>query len=269
MKKVLLLALMWYSAPGCVGQERKFTGSTPAGAVVRQFLDLSIKDSIDFIRWRLTAGTSGYSLNCNFGIGKPNTNGFINGGNTVSLNGRLLREGNRITLRNGERQLRLVEIHSNLLHPLDTEGNLIVGNGGWSYTLCNEAPELSTRLNITSAPVGLPATQTFEGRTPCGGIYPFQPCYKLKWLITLHADPSTGQPTACEIWGTGFRAHEPAKGTWRLERDEDRITYVLKHPGPGGDLYLLKLDENILVFTDASGNLLVGNEDFSYTLNRH
>ena len=33
-------------------------------------------------------------------------------------------------------------------------------------------------------------------------------------------------------------------------------------------IYLLKLDEHILVFTDADGKLLVGNEDFSYTLNR-
>ena len=35
-----------------------------------------------------------------------------------------------------------------------------------------------------------------------------------------------------------------------------------------GLLYLLKLDEHILVFTDAHEKLLVGNEDFSYTLNR-
>jgi len=35
-----------------------------------------------------------------------------------------------------------------------------------------------------------------------------------------------------------------------------------------GFLYLLELDENILMFIDAQGNLLVGNEDFSYTMNR-
>jgi hypothetical protein len=34
-----------------------------------------------------------------------------------------------------------------------------------------------------------------------------------------------------------------------------------------GFLYLLKLDEHILVFIDAQGKLLVGDEDFSYTLN--
>jgi hypothetical protein len=29
-----------------------------------------------------------------------------------------------------------------------------------------------------------------------------------------------------------------------------------------------KLDEGVLIFTDAKGNLLVGDHDFSYTLNR-
>jgi len=30
----------------------------------------------------------------------------------------------------------------------------------------------------------------------------------------------------------------------------------------------LKTDENVLVFTDDTGKLLVGDEDFSYTLSR-
>jgi hypothetical protein len=34
-----------------------------------------------------------------------------------------------------------------------------------------------------------------------------------------------------------------------------------------GFMYLLKLDDHILVFTDADGKLLVGDEDFSYTMN--
>ena len=33
-------------------------------------------------------------------------------------------------------------------------------------------------------------------------------------------------------------------------------------------IHLLKLDEGVLIFTDAAGNLLVGDLDFSYTLNR-
>jgi hypothetical protein len=47
-----------------------------------------------------------------------------------------------------------------------------------------------------------------------------------------------------------------------------RIVYRLNDDKENGFLYLLKLDENILMFTDAQGNLLVGNEDFSYTMNR-
>lgn len=32
--------------------------------------------------------------------------------------------------------------------------------------------------------------------------------------------------------------------------------------------HLVQVDDNILVFTDKEGNLLVGNDEFSYTLNR-
>jgi hypothetical protein len=46
-----------------------------------------------------------------------------------------------------------------------------------------------------------------------------------------------------------------------------RIIYQLNDEKENGFLYLLKLDEHILVFTDANGKLLVGDEDFSFTLN--
>jgi hypothetical protein len=72
-----------------------------------------------------------YSLQCNYGIGKNNTNGFINGGTWVKLNGRLEKEKNHYHLKNGNRTLQILELNSNLLHLLNKDKSLLVGNGGW------------------------------------------------------------------------------------------------------------------------------------------
>ena len=57
-------------------QETVYTGSTPAGPVAREFLQINTKDSIDFIRWKLVIGKDKYNLDCQYGLCKPNTNGF-------------------------------------------------------------------------------------------------------------------------------------------------------------------------------------------------
>ena len=49
---------------------------------------------------------------------------------------------------------------------------------------------------------------------------------------------------------------------------DGRIIYELTPDKETTPTYLLKLDEGVLIFTDANGNLLVGDHDFSYTLNR-
>jgi hypothetical protein len=67
--------------------------------------------------------------------------------------------------------------------------------------------------------------------------------------------------------GTALQ-HKGKTGTWSIVTDKDgRIIYRL-YAENNPFLYLLKLDENTLSFTDKHGNLLVGNGDFSYTLSR-
>ncbi|MEJ0101316.1 MAG: hypothetical protein WDO19_01635 [Bacteroidota bacterium] len=51
-------------------------------------------------------------------------------------------------------------------------------------------------------------------------------------------------------------------------RKNNRVIYQLNDDDGKGFIYLLKPGEQILLFTDEGGKLLVGNEDFSYTLNR-
>jgi hypothetical protein len=73
MKTGSVFLLIFLIVSSAHGEEKKYTGSTPADPVVRLFLDIPLQDSVDFIRWQLTLHDDRYSLDCNYGIGKPNT----------------------------------------------------------------------------------------------------------------------------------------------------------------------------------------------------
>lgn len=173
--KIISSSLLAILLTSCIsGKDISYTGSTPGGAVIKNFLGISLSDSIDFIRWKLTINDVRYTLQCNYGIGKPNTNGFIGGGKKIDLDGQVKREGNIFSLKNGSKVLKIAE--------------------------CN------------------------EGNKP---------------------------------------------GSWKIIKGtEGRIVYQLYDNKGNTILNLLKSHDNILLFTDNAGKLLVGDEDFSYTLNR-
>lgn len=254
----------------CVnGKERSYTGSIPANSIVKSFLGIPLSDSIDFIRWKLTLSDNAYTLNCNYGIGKPNTNGFINGGKKIELTGTLKKEKNYYLMQNGNKTLKLAELNDNLLHLLNNDNTLMIGNGGWSYTLNNTVPLSTDKANATAQRTILKDSMAFEGRTPCRGLDSRPECFKLKWYIILYADAKTNRPTHFDIKGTAYRTTGSKADSWKIIVNKDgQIIYQLNIGEAKSPLYLLKLDENVLIFTDANGNLLVGDEDFSYTVNR-
>lgn len=269
MKPVFSFILLLALASCAGGKERAFTGSTPAGNDVRTFLGIPTSDSIDFIRWSLTIGDKDYKLECNYGIGKPNTNGFMSGGKTIKLTGELKKDKNTYYLLNGNSSLGMLELNENLLHLLNKDKHMLVGNGGWSYTLCKEKAVTSDKLNVSSPEIVFMDSTAYQGRTPCPGLDPRKECYKLKWLLVLFADPTTNKPMGYRLRGT-ISKHEYVTGDWNIQHGKDgRIIYQLNNAVGTGSLYLLRVDENLLVFTDAKGNLLVGDLDFSYTLNKY
>jgi hypothetical protein len=77
----------------CTEGKTVYFGSTPANSIVKTFLGIPLSDSVDFIRWKLITGGNQYSLQCDYGISKPNANGFINT-KTIDIHGKLIREGN-------------------------------------------------------------------------------------------------------------------------------------------------------------------------------
>ena len=253
-------------------KEINYTASTPADPLVRIFLGISLTDSIDFIRWKLSIADNKYSLACSYGIGKPNTNGFYDE-KKAGFSGVVKRENNNYILEKGSQVLKLIALNENLLHIASNDNTLLRGGGGWSYVLNNIAPIPTNHFNmITKKQIVLKDSIAFEGRTPCGVPHIIEPgklCYKLKWYLVLYSNDKN-EPSTYRILGTPYRRDEGGKrGKWVVTTGKDgRIIYQLNDENNKPFIYLLQLDHGVLIFTDANGNLLVGDHDFSYTLNR-
>jgi len=86
--------------------------------------------------------------------------------------------------------------------------------------------------------------------------------------VVLYQDPVTHEPTMYETHGMAKRT---GKGKWHIVRgtptDPKAIVFKLdlsQHTF----LYLLKGDDNVLFILDKNKNFLIGNANFSYTMNR-
>jgi hypothetical protein len=116
----------------------------------------------------------------------------------------------------------------------------------------------------------------FDGRTPCTELAkvlnqePVRECIKMKWRLKLFTGSTPGTGTY-ELEGMTFREGNQLKGTWTTTRgvaiDPQASVIVLELPNKN-ILQLLKADEHVLFFLDSQKKLMVGNYDFSYTLNR-
>ncbi len=259
----------------CVhAKETVYTGSTPAHAVVREFLDISRTDSIDFIRWKLVVKDNQFQLSCSYGLCQPGTSGFSNE-KKVSFYGSVNVHNNYFELQHQNRTFYLTELNSNLVHMLDKNKNLLLGNGGWSFTLNNISPVKSNQFNYIAHQSTRASFMVFEGRTPCRplaemiGRDPSPACNKLKWYFILYTDPATGKPSHYLARGTQYRKQTMQRGNWDMITGNDgRKIYRLDPEKKEKAIHLLTADDTILLFCDPSGNLLVGNEDFSFTLSR-
>ena len=271
MKIIFSFLLIILLASCANGKEKTYIGSTPANSVVRAFLGIPLSDSVDFIKWKFVVQGSKYTLQCRYGIGKPNTDDFINRGKRIEFDGQLRKENNYYRLQNGDKILNVVELNNSLLHLLNDDKSLLVGTGGWSYTLNIDTPSDTDQVNLTAKKTVLKDSMAFQGRTPChdfADVHPSPNCYKKKWYVILYADAKTNKPTIY-LMNPNNRLEGGKRGTWNIiEGKDDRVIYQLYSEKENKSIYLLKLDDNILVFTDEQGKLLVGNKDFSYTLNR-
>jgi hypothetical protein len=155
------------------------------------------------------------------------------------------------------------------MHLLNSDGSLMVGNGGWSYTL-NSMTEVNTsEVSLKQTAISFKDSIVFEGRTPCKGIEEMMigrsrpECYKKKWLVYLYKNNPDAISGTYKI-GSTVGAY---KGTWKLKESAGKKIYHLDLSN-GRSLSLLPADNNIVYLMDTKGKLMVGDHDFSYSLNR-
>jgi hypothetical protein len=117
----------------------------------------------------------------------------------------------------------------------------------------------------------------FDGRTPCQEIAkqlnePKDPeCWKIKWRLYLWTDSENKSSGTCTLEGYKFRDKNVLKGAWKLIRGTDadpnapvyQLNFQDRPP-----IYLLKADDNVLLFLDSGKKLMRGNENVSYALYR-
>lgn len=254
--------------------QRTFVGSTPSHAVVRNFLGISLSDSIDFIRWKLVMYPARYELSCSYGLANPGTSGHRDE-KRASVLGKLQTKGNLYFLEHEDRMIALLELNADLLHLLDTEHKMLIGNGGYSFTLNSTSPQHTGQFNVRGTRQINRFPLVFEGRTPCQELSALlqlnksDACNKMKWYVIFYTDSITGEPSYYLKGGMKYRKETMDRGKWRIDSLKNGHVIYRMDPDNGGlPVYLLKADDNLLFIIHPGGHLLVGDQNFSYTLNR-
>ena len=275
----------------------EFVGTTPCDEPVRAFVGgIEPGAACHAVTWRLTlnesaSGGGKFSLDAKYGVPPPGNPNQMVDGPRVSRQGPILKATPEAytllpSASASARQLRLTRISNDLLHLQASSGALMVGNGGWSYTLNRRerteqpgdpatAGDFSYKISPRST--GSTVFGLFEGRTPCRGIAQdlglgeVPGCIKAKWRVTLYQDAATGAPARYKIESTLHR-QQPREGTWRIAKgaagQAGAVVYELGAAGKEAPILLMKGDDNVLFFLNQQRQMLVGSIDFGYTLNR-
>jgi hypothetical protein len=281
-----------------------FQANTPCSAEARPLSQIPVDAECEQMKWNLvlyqdpaTNSPTTYNLTSSYGISKPNTNDLIEGGTSIVMEGNwTITTGTKtdpnatvyqLNADDPQTTVSFLRVSDDMLHVLNSEKALLVGNGAWSYTLNRmdnqsptkivpeSRPDPPTRPPEPAMPAGSSVFAVFDGRTPCDEVAleftnteSFPGCMKIKWRLTLYQDSATGEPGRYLFMST----REFREGSWQIVNgrvdDAHAVVYELQPDGAKKSFYFLKVDENHLYLMDKTMNLLVGNELFSYTLSR-
>lgn len=277
--------------------ENVFTGTSPCADFVKPFLRIPSDVKCDRIKWQLSVrpGSKTYELTREYGFHVDNRTYQSHGsssfqGTLATTKGRAYDPQATVFQLHADKtqSIAFAVVDQNVLHLLDPNQRLTIGDSGASYTINKLHASASNRHGFTDQPRsfvenGASAKTSFSGRSPCQEIarelkHPVPAdCFKLKWALELRRDPQTLVPTTYKLRGTLYRndaneTEHPREGKWKVMRgsktDPNAIVYQLDAFGSDGPIYLLRADDGILFFLDNNGRILVGDKDFSYTLNR-
>lgn len=294
LRNALLLICIFFLSSSCSARniitEIVLVGSTPGDEPVKTMLAIPAETKVDFIRWNLILNDkNAFVLDIAYGESKPNTLGFkrdakqtIKGTYTIVKNKEKNRFKEIYQFKSDEIHeiISLVKINENLFHILTPQNQLMIGNGGWSYSLNRKTPAYSGKILISSpVPVDTSVQLVFDGRTPCQQIATEHPemnastsCFKLKWRLILNRDSTTYLPTSCTIRTIVDNQPREVTGRWTIikgtETNSEAIIYKIQADNFAEPVLLFLGDENVLFFLDKDCNPLIGNKDFSFAMNK-
>lgn len=282
-----------------------FEGITPCSALTRPLPQIPVDTNCEQMIWKFilyqdsaTGTPTTYTLESAFGVPQQGTPGLVGGGTPIVMEGSwVIVRGTKtdpdavvyqLHSENSQPAVSFLKMAEDLLHVLNSDQTLMIGNASWSYTLnrtdnrtppqITEQPGPSseaTRPPIPPMPAGSSVLGVFEGRLPCHEIVfevlkiaPYPGCAKMKSQLTLYQDQNTGAPSTYLYLGTTTIR----EGTWMIVQgtasDPDAEVYQLHLEDGQQPVSFLKAHENHLFLLDRDLNLLVGNALFSYTLSR-
>ncbi|MEZ4777577.1 MAG: hypothetical protein R3D00_30660 [Bacteroidia bacterium] len=286
-----ILFLGLNSSFSCASDKTVFVGCTPGDHLIKSQLGIPNGMIIDFIKWDLTFDNLNHNtfmLNIVYGESQPNTLGFKEGGQKKSYRGKyhILKENDTeiFKLENSDFQteILMIKLNANIFHLLTPQKKLMIGNGGWSYTLNNKTPNkniypLAKLANSSNILKDTSLQIIYDGRTPCedfaaeNNLTVNSSCFKLKWKLILNRDPKTLQPTTYTLKRTNSRETD-ITGNWTISEgtatNPEAIILQLDPDQPSKSISLFVGDENVLFFLHKDGNLFTGNDNFSFTLNK-
>src|SRR5688572_1703457 len=207
-----------------------FKATTLCNDDVKSLLQIPADTKCEMMKWDLTlfrdpktSAPGEYKLIYEYGMAKQGTKGFMEGSKTVELRGKWtigngIKENDKVviyTLEAGSLPVSLsfLKPDQNILHLLDQDKNLMIGNGAWSYTLNNISPipASTNKFSLQPDPALLIETDSvivgvFDGRTPCNndlvalnGISA-DGCQRIKCRLILYQDTITHTPTTFQIY---------------------------------------------------------------------
>ena len=272
-----------------------FEGTSPCATSAKSFLGIPPSKKCDFIKWQVifnydqqTKNPSHYKLSREYAYHIDNRTSQPMG--IVSIEGRWeITKGTKslpqaivYRLYSGKESISFIKVDENLIHLLEADQTFSTAATVQTFTLSRKGNRRASAGAFIKVSTPVSAKEKlseirYVGRTPCKeiaseiNIQPAQDCFKLKWSLTLKFDPKTHEPSVYELARTLHR-HSLIKGKWRIIRgspsDPDAIIYQLDPDKPKESILLLRADGNVLFFLDKKRNPLVGNAEFSYTLNR-
>jgi hypothetical protein len=282
-----------------------FEGTTACSALTRPLPHIPADTDCELMIWKIilyqdsaTGSPTIYVLESTYGASQPNSLGPAGGGTLITMEGiwsiakgtKADPEAELYQFYSEDSQLAVsfVKLSEDVIHVLNGDKTLMVGNAAWSYTLnrtdnrppftmdgpVGSGPE-ATRPPIPTMPPDSSVLGVYEGRSPCHEIMfemlkvaSFPNCLKTKLRLSLYQDQETGAPSTYMLMGTSTIR----EGTWTIlegTRDNpDVVVYQLQLEESKEPVSFLKADDNHLFLLDRDLNLLVGNALFSYTLSR-